>query len=103
VSAFYVSNVESYLQRNGVWPAFCGNVASMPLDDTSIFIRPPLGGAFYMANRASITSVPIAVNLNGTTTVVTPTQPEFSRLVGTLGLMRTSPFSGMAAETAGCK
>jgi hypothetical protein len=40
VSAFYVSNVEEYLQRNGVWPKFCANVASMPLDPTSVFIRP---------------------------------------------------------------
>ena len=38
--AFYVSNVEDYLRRNGVWPAFCANVASMPLDSTSVFIRP---------------------------------------------------------------
>lgn len=40
VSAFYVSNVEMYLQRNGVWPAFCANVATLPLDAGSIFIRP---------------------------------------------------------------
>lgn len=40
VTAFYVSNVESYLERNGVWPAFCANVATMPLDSGSIFIRP---------------------------------------------------------------
>ena len=48
VSAFYVSNVEMYLQRNGVWPAFCANVASLPLDAASTFIRPNSGrsGAF---------------------------------------------------------
>jgi hypothetical protein len=40
VTAFYVSNVESYLQRNGVWGQFCGNVASLPLDAGSVFIRP---------------------------------------------------------------
>jgi hypothetical protein len=40
VSAFYVSNVEQYLQRNGVWQTFCANVASLPLEATSIFIRP---------------------------------------------------------------
>jgi len=40
VSAFYVSNVEQYLQRNGVWQTFCANVASLPLAATSIFIRP---------------------------------------------------------------
>jgi hypothetical protein len=45
VTAFYVSNVEMYLQNNGVWPAFCANVASMPLDAASIFIRPESGRA----------------------------------------------------------
>ena len=40
VSAFYVSNVESYLQRNGVWGSFCMNVAALPLDAESVFIRP---------------------------------------------------------------
>jgi hypothetical protein len=43
VSAFYVSNVEQYLQRNGVWTAFCANVAAMPLDAASVFIRPSSG------------------------------------------------------------
>ncbi len=40
VTAFYLSNVESYLQRDGTWPAFCANVAAMPLDEGSVFIRP---------------------------------------------------------------
>ena len=40
VTAFYVSNVEDYLQRNGVWPQFCANVSTMPIDTMSIFIRP---------------------------------------------------------------
>jgi hypothetical protein len=40
VTAFYVSNVESYLQRNGRSLAFCANVAALPLDEASIFIRP---------------------------------------------------------------
>ena len=44
VTAFYVSNVEMYLQRNGTWPAFCANAASLPLDAASLFIRP--GGGF---------------------------------------------------------
>jgi hypothetical protein len=47
VGAFYVSNVEDYLRRNGVWQAFCANIAAMPLDEASTFIRPamrpPLG------------------------------------------------------------
>src|SRR5262249_22886076 len=39
VNAFYVSNVEDYLERSGVWPAFCANAATLPLDRSSIFIR----------------------------------------------------------------
>src|SRR5215471_16646327 len=39
VTAFYVSNVEDYLQRNGVWLKFCANVAALPLDPDSVFIR----------------------------------------------------------------
>jgi hypothetical protein len=40
VTAFYISNVESYLRRNGRWHAFCANVAALPLDPQSTFIRP---------------------------------------------------------------
>jgi hypothetical protein len=39
VSAFYVSNVEEYLRRDGIWGSFCENVAALPLDETSVFIR----------------------------------------------------------------
>jgi hypothetical protein len=39
VSVFYLSNVEQYLYGDGKWPAFCSNVASLPLDDASTFIR----------------------------------------------------------------
>ncbi|HUL74945.1 MAG TPA: hypothetical protein VLT86_17665 [Vicinamibacterales bacterium] len=40
VTAFYLSNVEMYLNRAGTWGAFCANVATMPLDENSLFIRP---------------------------------------------------------------
>ncbi|HJR58745.1 MAG TPA: hypothetical protein VJ813_05095 [Vicinamibacterales bacterium] len=39
VGAFYLSNVEQYLDQQGLWPAFCANVAALPLDDQSTFIR----------------------------------------------------------------
>jgi hypothetical protein len=39
VTAFYTSNVEQYLFQNQVWPAFYANVATLPLDDESTFIR----------------------------------------------------------------
>jgi len=38
VSAFYLSNVEQYLNRSGTEDAFLCNVATLPLDDTSQFI-----------------------------------------------------------------
>jgi hypothetical protein len=40
VGAFYVSNVEMYLRQNGKWAVFCANVASLPIDASSVFIRP---------------------------------------------------------------
>ena len=47
VSVFYVSNVEQYLEQNGVWPAFCANAAALPLDRSSLFIRPNRGGSSF--------------------------------------------------------
>jgi hypothetical protein len=42
VGAFYLSNVEQYLQ-DGKWSAFCWNVATLPLDASSTFIRSASG------------------------------------------------------------
>jgi hypothetical protein len=39
VAAFYLSNVEQYLMQSGLIPAFCSNVAALPLDEQSMFIR----------------------------------------------------------------
>jgi hypothetical protein len=39
VTAFYLSNVEQYLSRDGAWETFCENVKTLPLDDASMFIR----------------------------------------------------------------
>ena len=44
VSAFYLSNVEQYLMRENAWRDFCANVATLPLDETSQFIRSTRGG-----------------------------------------------------------
>ena len=43
VSAFYLSNVEQYLAQDGLWNNFCRSVATLPLDDASIFIRTTRG------------------------------------------------------------
>jgi hypothetical protein len=44
VATFYLSNVEQYLDQLGLWPAFCRNVASLPLDEHSTFVRSTRGG-----------------------------------------------------------
>ncbi len=43
VGAFYVSNVEQYLMRDGVLDRFCANAGTLPLDDSSTFIRSERG------------------------------------------------------------
>jgi hypothetical protein len=49
VTAFYLSNVERYLfqftgNQNGGWRSFYQNVAALPLDSSSVFIRSVSGG-----------------------------------------------------------
>jgi hypothetical protein len=39
VSAFYVSNVEQYLFQDGIFADFARNIATLPLDASSTFIR----------------------------------------------------------------
>ena len=55
VTTFYVSNVEEYLRQDDRWLRFCENVASLPLDDTSTFIRSVRGrtptGAFTLMSE----------------------------------------------------
>ncbi len=46
VAAFYLSNVEQYLYQDGKWNAFCRNVAALPLDASSTFIRSTNAGGF---------------------------------------------------------
>jgi hypothetical protein len=37
VNVFYISNVEDYIQS--VWASYSGNISSLPVDDSSTFIR----------------------------------------------------------------
>ena len=52
VNTFYLSNVEQYLRQDGIWDAFCGNVASMPIDASSTFIRSTRGGSVSGGGRS---------------------------------------------------
>ena len=55
VAAFYLSNVEQYL--GGTWGDFCANVANLPLDEKSTFIRASRnGGPGYWGPRGSLMS-----------------------------------------------
>ena len=50
VSAFYTSNVEQYLFRNGVFADFAENVRQLPVSEKSLFIRAFTGrGGFHPA------------------------------------------------------
>ena len=44
VSAFYMSNVEEYLKQDGKQKTFCANAATLPIDETSTFIRSERSG-----------------------------------------------------------
>jgi hypothetical protein len=50
VSAFYLSNVEMYLEQDGIWDAFCHNVSTLPLDNSSTFIRSVRGGRYGLGS-----------------------------------------------------
>lgn len=48
VTAFYLSNVEQYLfMQAGGWRRFYSNVATLPMDASSTFIRSVNGGNYY--------------------------------------------------------
>jgi hypothetical protein len=92
VTAFYVSNVEQYLRQDGLLDTFlCSNVRDLPLDRTSVFIRPSSIGA-----RIGVVSS--TVTLNGQVIRVTPPTTTTSVPIG------GSPISAMLVElTEGCK
>jgi len=52
VTTMYCSNVEQYLFQNGVWFTFEANIATLPLDSTSTFIRSGRRAAAILAVAA---------------------------------------------------
>jgi hypothetical protein len=101
VSAFYVSNVEQYLTRNGVWPAFCANVATMPLEEGSVFIRPGFGGRMTISYgvRGS-TGASSLVLLNGVPVAGSAVPAMIRSLSADQG---RNALAGIMGETAGCR
>ncbi len=51
VSAFYLSNVEFYLVRNGSFDRFVDNVRALPIDDRSLLIRSYFNYAYYTSQH----------------------------------------------------
>lgn len=51
VSAFYVSNVEFYLVRNGSFDRFIENVRALPIDEHSLLIRSYFNYAYYTSQH----------------------------------------------------
>jgi hypothetical protein len=57
LTAFYTSNVEQYLfQQGNDWKNFYGNVAALPLDSSSTFIRFVLNGRGFGFRQRSFES-----------------------------------------------
>ena len=52
VSAFYLSNVEQFLVQDNKWDTFCSSVATLPMDETSYFIRSGRGRNGLRRRRA---------------------------------------------------
>ena len=48
VNVFYISNVEDYIRN--AWPAYIGNIASLPIDESSLFMRWQIGGSTSLAS-----------------------------------------------------
>ncbi len=82
VTAFYTSNVEQYLfQQNDDWSKFYANVAALPTDSNSTFIRSVANGRRFSASttRASLLC-PIPALLNAFNAGRLSTYPEVFRL-----------------------
>ena len=54
ISAFYVSNVEFYLMRDGSFDEFAATVRTLPRDARSVIIRSYFGGGFYGAHPQAV-------------------------------------------------
>jgi hypothetical protein len=63
VSVFYTSNVEFYLFENAGWKEFFNNVAALPTDGNSVFIRAHFGAPSRGGSRSATELDPIRTAL----------------------------------------
>jgi len=66
VSAFYLSNVEQFLEQDNKWTKFCASVSMLPLDETGMFIRSGRGPNRFGRN---------SVQNSSTSNILTDLQP----------------------------
>lgn len=62
VQEFYVSTVEHYLRDAGTIPTFCASVASLPSDETSVFIRPGNVQQFMQVDAPAVRNTRVPAN-----------------------------------------
>ena len=77
ISAFYLSNVEMYILPSPQWKGFCANVASLPVDESSMFIRFLIGRYAYAlsANAFGLRNVSVISPMIDVLTGVTKGYP----------------------------
>lgn len=105
VTAFYVSNVEGYLRGAGTWPAFCANVATLPLDEASVFIRPSGSGTRVLTTATGNTIIYGQPVMTSGAVSVTATVPVRFVARGPSGSGPLPPGAGLvpiAAEVRSC-
>jgi hypothetical protein len=69
VSAFYLSNVEEYLKQDGKQQTFCANAATLPVDDSSTFIRSSRSGTPDLGFELVSELAPMRAELEACSTV----------------------------------
>jgi hypothetical protein len=62
VAAFYLSNVEQFLDQDNKWTRFCASVSTLPLDETSMFIRSGRGPNRFGRNSVQNSSTSSILN-----------------------------------------
>jgi len=65
VTTFYTSNVEQYLFQDNIWRDYYNNVATMPLDSTSMFIRSVFNGQAGFGGGGGLRSAQLTSSIVG--------------------------------------
>jgi hypothetical protein len=65
VTTFYTSNVEQYLFQDNIWRDYYNNVAAMPLDATSTFIRSVFSGQAGFGGGGGLRSAQLTSSIVG--------------------------------------